>query len=205
MRVLLIDPNEAAAAVDPAREALTLAGHEVVQCSDPSGDHLCRGMPDGPGCPVDSGAVDVAVSVSAATRSPLGTDGVRCAVRHFVPLVTTGEDIGDSDPFAGAIAVIHAADAAELSAAVTLAAARPLVRHGQLASSELRAVLANHGIDPDDADVVVHRAGGALRAEMRPGVVVTGTVAQAAAVRVAAALRAYDASATGVGVVLAGG
>jgi len=204
MRVLLIDPIEAAGAVDPAREALTGAGHEVVQCSDPSGDHQCIGMPDGPGCPVDSGAVDVAVSVGPATGSPLGTDGVRCAVRHFVPLVTTGEATGDRDPFGGAIPVVHADDTTALADAVTRAAGSPLARHGQVASTELRSVLANHGVDGGDADVVVHRVDGALRAEMRPGAEVTDTIAQAAAVRVAAALRAYDGTATGVGVVLAG-
>lgn len=215
VKVLLIEPRQGVGSTDEAA-VLEAAGHDIVRCDDDAGLHACKGMPGGSGCPVKGGSVDVAVAVGGAAAgrsadSPLVADGVRCVVRHFVPLVTIGMDGevcdpagGDAGgPFDGAIPVVHADSADGLASAVAVAARSALDRHGELATAELRAVLAHDGVKAPEATVVVRRANGGLRVELFPTVPLSRQLAQAAAVRVAAALRAYDSTAHGIGVVLA--
>jgi len=199
MKVLVI--GEAGDRVaDGAAAVLGDAGHEVVRCDD-DGGHLCRGMPGAEGCPVDGG-VDIAVTLGNPGDGGLVGDGVRCAVRHFVPLVTVG-DAGDLDAAVdGAVPTLRAEWAGSLPDAVVAAAEAPLPRHSEIATAELRTVLANHGVDASGATAVVRRAGGELRVELRPVVEVDDRVAQASAVRVAAVLRSWDHASGGVGVVL---
>jgi hypothetical protein len=215
MKVLVIEPGQGTESTEQ-EASLAAAGHDVVRCADTTSDNRCKGMPGGSGCPVDVDNVDVAVVVGAAGDSPPEADGVRCVVRHFVPVVTTGGtdatmdgypgQAGDAEWIAGAVPVVHADDADDaLTAAVTVAAKSALHRHGELATAELHAVLAHHGINAPDASVVVHRASNGLRVEMFPTVPISRQVTQAAAVRVAAAIRAYDSASRGIGVVMAMG
>ena len=199
MRVLVIG-QEDDVATDGAAAVLGGAGHEVVRCDDEAG-HLCRGMPGAAGCPVDGG-IDTAVTIGGPGDGGLVADGIRCAVRHFVPLVTVGAGDGLADAVDGAVPTLRAELAGSLPDAVAAAAGAPLPRHSELASTELRSVLATHDVDGSQADALVRRAAGELRVELRPGVEVDDRVAQAAAVRVAAVLRSYDHASAGVGVVL---
>lgn len=199
MRVLVIGKSDDAVA-DGAVAVLGGAGHEVVRCDDEAG-HLCRGMPGASGCPVESG-VDIAVTLGSPTDGGLVADGIRCAVRHFVPLVTVGGRQGLADAVDGAVPTMRAELAGSLADAVVAAADAPLPRHSELASTEFRSVLARHGLEAAAADAVVRRSGGELRVELRPRSEVDDRVAQAAAVRVAAVLRSYDHASGGVGVVL---
>ena len=199
MRVLVIGQGDDLVA-DGAAAVLGDAGHEVVRCDDDAG-HLCRGMPGASGCPVDGG-IDIAVTLGSPSEGGLVADGVRCAVRHFVPLVTVGDSDGLADAVDGAVPTMRAELAGSLPDAVVAAASTPLPRHSELASTELRSVLARHGVDSAGADAVVRRSAGELRVELRPGAEVDDRVAQAAAVRVAAVLRSYDHATSGVGVVL---
>lgn len=199
MRVLVIGQADDVVA-DGAVTVLGDSGHEVVRCDDDTG-HLCRGMPGASGCPVEGG-IDIAVTLGNPADGGLVADGVRCAVRNFVPLVTVGERTGLADAVDGAVPTVRAELAGSLPDAVTAAAATPLPRHSELASTELRSVLARHGVAGEGADAVVRRSAGELRVELRPRVEVDDRVAQAAAVRVAAVLRSYDHATSGVGVVL---
>lgn len=194
MRVLLIDAP--AAGADDAAGQLLAAGHDVLHCASDGTDHLCAGMPGASGCPVADG-VDVAVSTAMPAVGNV-PDGVRCAVRGFVPLVMASDAVAVD----GAVPILGDVAPDVLVAAVAEVAMAPLPRHSELGSTELRAVLATHGIDDTDADVVVVRSGGDLRVELRPGVDLPDMVAQAAAVRVAAVLRAYDSQSQGVSVAL---
>lgn len=204
MRVLVIGQQDGGVS-DGAAAVLGDAGHEVVRCDDDTG-HLCRGMPGAAGCPVDEG-IDIAVALGGSASEPRSSgalvgDGVRCVVRHFVPLVTVGDADGLADAVDGAVPTLRAELADSLPDAVALAADSALPRHTELASAELRHVLANHGVQAPDAEAVVRRSGSGLRVELRPGVEVDERLAQAAAVRVAAVLRSWDHASGGVGVVL---
>lgn len=207
MRVLVIGPSVDGVAdgvadgmVDGAEALLGDAGHEVVRCDDAAG-HLCRGMPGAQGCPVDGG-VDIAVTLGNPGGDGLVADGVRCAVRHFVPLVTVGGAHRLADAVDGAVPTVRAEMAGSLAEAVAVAAEASLPRHSEIASAELRSVLEGHGVDATDADAIVRRSGGELRVALRPRAELGDGVAQAAAVRVAAVLRAYDHASGGIGVVL---
>lgn len=214
MKVLVIEPVEGAGS-DSEVAVLEAAGHEVVRCVDGTRQHECSGMPGGSGCPVKGAGVDVAVAVGS---SPLAGGGVRCAVRHFVPLVTanpasirpvradaTSQSAREQSAlewFAGAVPVVHAEGSGGLLAAVTAAAGSPVARHGELATAELHAVLAHHDITAPGATAVEHRISGCLRVELFPCVPVSKRVAHASAVRVTAALRSYDTTTRGIGVVM---
>lgn len=199
MRVLVIGQADDVA-VDGAASVLGGAGHEVVRCHDDDG-HLCAGMPGASGCPVDEG-VDIAVTLGRVTGDGLVADGVRCAVRHFIPLVTVGDPGGLDGAVDGAVPTLRAERRDSLPEAVVAAAEVPLPRHSAIATTELRRVLATHDVSSTDADAVVRRSAGELRVELRPRTDVDDRVAQAAAVRVAAVLRSYDQASGAVGVVL---
>ena len=198
MRVLVIGETDDVT-VDGAASQLGDAGHEVVRCDDDAG-HLCRGMPGAEGCPVEGG-IDIAVTLGSPVAGSLEADGVRCAVRHFVPLVTVGATHGLGDAVDGAVPTLRAELSASLGDAVAAAADAPLPRHSELASAELRSVLSRHDVTAPAAEAVVRRSGGELRVELRPRVEVDDRVAQAAAVRVAAVLRTYDHASGAIGVV----
>lgn len=69
---------------------LSDAGHVVAPCHDRSWG--CVGM-DGP-CPMDAGAVDVAVAVAEASGR-FEPQGVACAYRARIPIIAVGATPGD--------------------------------------------------------------------------------------------------------------
>jgi hypothetical protein len=223
MKVLVIDEQANAAAAGaavwaataasrttPAVGALTAAGHEIVRCfDDGSPAHACKGLPGGTGCPVASGGVDVVVAVSVLERSPLAVDGARCAARQFLPFVTMDSghpgrpwEAGFAEALRDSVPVVHAAGPEDLGAAVSEAATSPLIGHGVAATQALREVLECHGVPSGEAVASARRNGRGVRVAMEPGVVLDDRVARTAAVRVAAAVRAWDPAAAGVDVTL---
>jgi hypothetical protein len=116
-------------------------------------------------------------------------DGVRCALRHHVPLVTVGA--ADENPWVG-LATATVAEHDDVVAAVVEAADAPLREHGAIAAGELRGVLERHGVPSSTASAEVVRRHGGLQVRIFPDHELSAPVAQAAAVRVAAALRAHD-------------
>lgn len=189
MRVLVLEDQPGAA--DEVVGNLAAAGVSIVRCHEPgSTDGVCVGMPGMQGCPLETGVVDVAVSVRAE-GGPVTVleDGVRCALRHHVPLVTVG--VPEDSPWV-AMATETVTEPVEVTGAVLTAAEAPLQRHVAVASAELREVLARHGFDSPNASAQVHRRRGGLRVVLVPGLELPPSVAQAAAVRVAAALRSHD-------------
>lgn len=183
-------------------ERLSAAGMEVVRCHEPDGPAFpCSGMPGGSGCPLEHQAIDVAVSVRAEGGQPtVSEDGVRCALRNHVPVVATGAS--EDAPWLPLATVVEP-EPAQIVGAVAEAADAPLRRHSDVATAELREVLDRKGVDASAAEAVVERRVGGLRVTLRPGVDVDTPVAQAAAVRVAAALRAIDDKSSAVDVTVA--
>lgn len=86
MRVLLVDGDHAEG--DVVAGELREGGHEVVRCFGPDDTQLCRGVALRQECPVDSGAVEVAVLVRSGDDAPLLREmGAVCALRHRLPVV----------------------------------------------------------------------------------------------------------------------
>lgn len=202
MRVLVIEDTWQAA--DEASERLAAAGMEVVRCSEPDRPSFpCAGMPGQGGCPMERGVVDVALSVRAEGGDvTVNEDGVRCALRHHIPVVAAGA-CAEAPWLSMATSVIGADD--EVVEAVRAAADAPLQRHTDVASAQLADLLERKGVDPAAATAEVHRVVGGLKVVLRPGPEVPHDVAQAAAVRVAAALRAIDDKSTAVDVTIQSG
>jgi hypothetical protein len=94
------------------------------------------------------------------------------------------------------------ADGEDVVAALRAAADSPLARHGDLATEALRDVLVRNELEAAGAVAEVTRREGGVRVELRPGVELSRSVADAAAVRVAAAMRGFDSRSGSVDVVL---
>lgn len=200
MKVLVLeDVPQASASV---RDGLSAAGMEVVRCHEVEGEAFpCAGMPGGSGCPLEHQTIDVAVSVRRDGGEPtVSEDGVRCALRHHVPVVATGASAGA--PWLPLVTVVEP-EPTRVVEAVARAAVAPLARHTEVATAELREVLVRKGIDASGAEASVERRVGGLRVTLHPGLDVATPVAQAAAVRVAAALRAIDDKSNAVDVTVA--
>lgn len=198
MRVLVLEEHEHAA--DAAEGRLAGAGIDVVRCHQPDDPAFpCAGMPGGPGCPIETTTVDVALTVGPSRSPEAPADGVRCSLRHHIPVVATGH--GDAGPWASMVHTVDDAD--DLVGAVVHAAEAPLRRHSEVATVELGHVLGRKGIDAAGSTVTVERRTGGLHATLRPVVELPTPVVQAAAVRVAAALRAIDDKSSAVDVTVA--
>lgn len=191
MRVLLLEGDPGAAA-DAAAE-LAEAGHEVSRCHEAGTPAFpCRGLVEPGTCPLEREHIDVAVVVRGQPgNGPApGEDGVRCALRRFVPLVVAG-DVSRS-PYTDWATVVHEGTD-ELDLAVTEAASAPLRRHADAATRSLREVLSRHGLDGSMAEAHVRRVGDDLRVMLRPNVPIEPAVAEMASVRAVGAVRALDA------------
>src|SRR5690606_81307 len=141
MRVLVLE--DVLGAGDGVADRLEASGSRVVRCHEPGAPAgVCVGMPGGTGCPLETGAVDVALSVRAATGPvTVVEDGVRCALRNHVPLVTLGAP--EDSPWV-AMATATVTDPDTVAEVVRDAADAPLRHHGAIAAGELRAVLDRH-------------------------------------------------------------
>ena len=200
MRVLLVGTRPDA--VDDTRVVLEGAGHDVVQCRDAhAADFACTALTERGSCPFEHSPVDVVVTArERSLAAPAGTeDGAVCGIHRFVPLVVHGATA--SDPFAPWATAESSTDD-ELRAAVVAAAAAPLARHGEVATSTLHDVLTTVGADPAGTAAVVTRTNGRLVAhlDLTPA---TRAHAPAATVRILTALRALDPYAEGIDVVRA--
>jgi hypothetical protein len=193
MRVLVVEGSPGAG--QHARQALTTAGHQVATCHNGGSTFPCNGF-NGPGCPLDTGeAVDVVVLArQEASPEPFASeDGVRCALRRHIPLALVGAV--DPNPYADYAAAVSPGLDGVVEAAER-AATSPLAAHTGVARAALRAVLEREGIDPSLADVAVVRHGTSLTVTLLLGVELDPMVVEAASVRVLAAVRALDRSAT---------
>ena len=202
MRVLVIEDSWQAA--DAAVGDLESAGMDVVRCSEPDAASFpCAGMPGQGGCPIEHGPVDVALSVRAEGGDvTVNEDGVRCALRHHIPVVAAGAS--DGAPWLRMATVIEA-DTDQVVGAVRVAADAPLRRHTEVATEQLRDLLDRKDQPSAAATAEVHRVVGGLRVELDLGGDVPTPVAQAAAVRVAAAMRAIDDKSIAVDVTIRAG
>ncbi len=202
MRVLLLEGD--AGAATGAAEELRAAGHELARCHEAGIDTFpCNGLIEGHQCPIDAGAIDVAVVVRDDFERPTGAvplgaqngrvptageDGVSCALRRFIPVVVVGPDRSPFLDFATAIS----ADADMVVPAVEHAAAAPLPRHSAAAAQALREVLDTHDLPDVTADARVRRRGNDLRVVLHTSEDVPPIVHEMAAVRAVGAIRAFD-------------
>jgi hypothetical protein len=185
--VLESEPGAAASAVDD----LQRAGHQVHRCHEPGRPAFpCRGLGED-GCPLDTGTVDVALTVRGRPRSvpSLFEDGVSCALQHRIPLVVAGRvALNPYDEFATAV-VDHQAD---VVAAVETAASGSLREHEVLASDAARRVLALQGAADVEVSATATRRRGVVMVALRVGTAIDTRTRDLIGTRALAALRGFD-------------
>jgi hypothetical protein len=196
MRVLVLesDPHTAHGAI----VELQAAGHKVLRCHEPDMPAFpCNALFDGGSCPLDQEPVDVVLDHRAhvSSRPTPYEDGISCALRRHIPLVTSGMSVfSPFEPWT----VTHVGDDGVV-AACEAAIAAPIEPLARPAREALQHTLANAGSPTDGADVEVHRQGGRLHATVSIPVD-AGEVEGAVAVKIAGVLRAADRHATKVDV-----
>jgi hypothetical protein len=199
LNVLVLESDHGVA--DVAIQELTDAGHLVLRCHDPGATVFpCRGIEDGPKCPLQSHVVDVALTVRSGHRSqPTDReDGVRCALMHRVPLVVAGSAV--LDPYAQfEMRVLDRTD--DVVGACEEVAESELPRHSRIATDALRAAR-GPAAALVDARVSVTGRHGSLLATVTGLESVSREQRDAAIVRMSAKLREYDSSARGLDVVV---
>jgi hypothetical protein len=197
LNVLVLE-SERGAADDTIRD-LEAAGHSVVRCHEGGVPAFpCAGLTSGQ-CPLEAGAVDVAVTVRRRPRSQPAPqeDGVSCALRAHVPLVVAGATaLNPFDDFATVI--VDGTDA--VVDACERAAVAELYPHCETATRALIGVFETHDVRDVMARVVVRRVRGGLRVVVRSDRPLEHRVQSVAAVRMIAALRAIDHDARGIDV-----
>jgi hypothetical protein len=205
LRVLLTDDEPHAG--DDAERALRAAGHDVVRCFDPAGRAFpCAGLDGSSGCPLRYGIVDVTLANRTSLRAlpARAEDGVLCSIRHHVPVVVSGDLLFDPFEPWEAVAVSPGGDVVD---ACERAARQPLRRHTQIAAAALHDTLqrwADRDAPADRQDVkaamvAVRRHEGRLAVEVRARDVPV-MARDMLAVRIVAALRAFDRDALGIDV-----
>jgi hypothetical protein len=196
MRVLILesDPHTGHGAV----VELQAAGHTVLRCHGPDMPAFpCSALFDGGSCPLDGEPVDVVFDHRAHiyTHPTPYEDGVTCALRRHIPLVTSGLSVfSPFEPWT----VAYVGDEGVV-AACEAAIAAPIDRLARPAREALQQTLATAGSPTDGADVEVHRQGGRLHATVTipaDSAEVEGGVA----VKIAGVIRAADRHATKVDV-----
>ncbi|MGY6502537.1 MAG: hypothetical protein ACXIVQ_16755 [Acidimicrobiales bacterium] len=202
MRVLVVEGAQGAAA--EASEALGRAGHQAASCRANPDAVLCDGIV-GDDCPIDHG-VDAALLVRAAgAGAPTAAeDGVRCAIRHHIPVAVVGA--ATSNPYRGfAREIVDDADGdrRHVVAAVERAGRAALAAHTAAARAMLRSVLDQEGVEAPSADAAVVRHGDHLVVTLLPGTRLPDMVAETASVRALAAVRALDRETSIIDVTLA--
>ncbi len=193
---------------DAAADELRRAGHDVVRCTEPGTPSFpCAGMRSPDGCPLRNGVVDVTLAMRhlAGAVPARSEDGALCSLRHHVPVVVAGNVM--FDPFEDwEAAVVEPGD--DVVDACERVARQPLPAHTRIALAATREVLQRHGRNDPAVDAVhgigavlvaVRRDQGWLHAEVRVAAL-PSDVRQMVAVRVVAALRAFDKDARGVDV-----
>jgi hypothetical protein len=198
MRVLVIESQDRDA--ETAVEALVDAGHHVSFCHEPGAGALdCNGMPGRAGCPLDHGAVDVAV---LGRSGPVGSGwgpsaeptareaGVGCARRHRVPVVITST-VASHTPPSWAADVVDPADP-DLVSRVATAAEQGRVPLVEATEAATRAVLDGAGLASAPAVARVEREERRLRIEVDVAAELDHRLREAIGVRVVGAIRTLD-------------
>lgn len=195
MDVLVVESEPGAA--HAAIEALEAADHNVLRCHDPGAAAFpCHGLAPG-SCPLERGSVQVVLDVRGRTTpqpQPL-EDGVTCALRRRLPVVVVGDPA--DHPFAGFPVV--AADQQDAVAACERAADGPQVEHEAVADRALDATLRTRGCSGRGHSSVRRTADG-LQVTLFVPAEVDGKAREMAAVRVAGAVRLFDAHAARIDV-----
>jgi hypothetical protein len=190
MDVLVVESDPGVA--DAAIEALEAAHHRVLRCHDAGSPAFpCRGLDPGD-CPLESGTVQVVLDVRGKTTprpDPL-EDGVSCALRRRLPVVVAGTSA--INPFAR-FPVVDASRQ-DVVAACERAASGPQTEHQVVADRALEATLQIAKIEgPSHSEV--HRTADGLRITLHVPAAASKKTLDMAAVRVAGAIRAFDAHA----------
>jgi hypothetical protein len=197
LNVLVLESDRGAA--QQAREELEAAGHTVVRCHEPrSSAFPCNAIADGQDCPLDATDVDVALVVRPRPRpqpAPL-EDGAACAIKQHVPLVVAGARA--LDPY-GTHAVEVLDRSFDVVDACERAASAPLRPHTTAAARALHDTLEHHGIVATPA-VTVRREHGALLIHVAGAGVLDERTKSMAAIRMMAAIRAFDHFSNGIDV-----
>jgi hypothetical protein len=191
LNVMVLESESGAA--DEAKRELAEAGHVVLQCHDSDSPAFpCRGLVDAATCPLQSHVVDVALAVRLGVASqPLpAEDGARCALMSRVPLVVAGAAV--LDPYAGFETRVLDRTC-DVVAAVEEAAVAELPEHARRAEAVIATTVSAYPSEAPRVSVV--RRDGGLRVHVDGLDHWTPAEQQAAIVRIAGALRAYDRSA----------
>jgi hypothetical protein len=178
-----------------AADRLAQAGHRVLTCHEPGEEAFPCSALRGRPCPLDGG-VDVAVVArprGGIQPTPF-EDGAVCAARRRVPLVVAGQT--SPNPFAAWTAATASLESIPEAVAAAATAVSP--GHSAVATAAWRAALAARGT-PAAGTVEVRRERGRLKARIRSLGLPAGD-AEAGAVAVLGALRAFDPGASGVDV-----
>lgn len=200
MRVLVLEGEPGAAA--DAADRLVDAGHQVSRCHEPGARPFpCNGLIDGQRCPLEEENVDAAVVVRGQSHvDPTASeDGVRCALRRYIPLVVVGRN--EQSPYLDWATAISQGPETVVTA-VEHAVAAPLPRHEAAAAKSLREALDTHGLPEIQADARVRHRGGDLHVMLIPSGPVPSIVAEMASVRAAGAIRSFDTYASVIDVIV---
>jgi hypothetical protein len=197
LNVLVLESERGAA--QHAGEELEAAGHTVVRCHEPrSGAFPCNAIVEGQDCPLEATDVDIALVVRPLARpqpAPL-EDGAACAIKQHVPLVVAGPRA--LDPY-GPYAVEVLDRSFDVVDACERAAAAPLRNHTTAAAQALDDTLAHHGIVARPF-VTVRRQHGALLIHVAGASALDEHTRSMAAIRMMAAIRAFDHDSKGIDV-----
>ena len=178
-----------------AARALRQSGHGLATCESDL-DGRCVALRGGR-CPLETAPVDAVLVVRAAadaSRLP-GEDVVLCAARRKVPVVLAGATA--HHPYADLVT----ADDDGVDVVTTLETVHDLPLEDQTVAANiaLHACLTRHDVPDPRAHARVYRRGGRLLARLHfDGTTPAPSTVQAAAVRVAGAVRAVDPWAGGV-------
>lgn len=186
MKILVLESD--AGTADAAVEQLRAAGHQVARCHEPgSAAFPCAALSDPHACPAEQGA-DVTVVVRSPEASIPTTleDGVSCAIRRRIPVVVTGG--APEGPYAPFATLVEG----DVVAGVEEVARSNQSGHAEAARAGMSEVLQRAGIDPADVAIHVTRRGKDLLVSLGLPQGLDAFHRQAAAVRAAGAVRAYD-------------
>lgn len=190
MKVLVVETEPHAAAMAMAQ--LDTSGHQIERCHEPDQDAAgfpCFGLSSGR-CPIEDGDIDVVLTVRGPSHpgpSPL-EDGVTCALRRQVPVVVAGRTT--PNPFERYHVGVANQD---VVGACERAAGGRQLQHEAVAGQALDWSLRHRDLPLDASHVDVRRHDGGLQVTLFVPAETPKVVRDMAVVRVAGALRAFDA------------
>jgi len=198
MRIMVTEDVPGAGAAI-ARE-LTGAGHEVVRCHEGGHGGLCIGLATQQTCPLDAGALDVAIAVREAEPDLTAQEhGLLCALRRRVPVaVVTEAPVTPLGPLAVRIASANVAEACAAVANGRQSGHETAIRRSLWAMPQLALVPGEH------VTARVHRAGRRLLVDVQVPSEAAASFHSAIADRAARAVRVYDPDAAQIDITVTG-